>query len=143
MMKYIRRAAVLSLAVALLLSSAQALTLRYNQRGDEVKALQKALSQLGFYQKTLDGVYGSGTKTAVRNFQKANGLSVDGVAGPVTLSWLEAMTGIDIDGGSGNQGGNTGNSGNTGNNGNSGSTETPPTGAGLFGGVYTTIKYGD
>ena len=137
MMKYIRRAAVLSLTVALLLSSAQALTLRYNQRGDEVKALQKALSQLGFYQKTLDGVYGSGTKTAVRNFQKANGLSVDGVAGPVTLSWLEAMTGIDIDGGSGNQGGNTGNTG------NSGSAEKPPIGEGLFGGVYTTIKYGD
>ena len=43
MLKYIRRIALLALAMALLLSSAQALTLRYNQRGDEVKALQSAL----------------------------------------------------------------------------------------------------
>ena len=75
MMKYIRRIALLAMAVLLMMSSAQALTLRYNQRGDEVKALQSALYQLGFYKKTLDGVYGSGTRTAVRNFQKATGLS--------------------------------------------------------------------
>ena len=42
MMKYIRRIALLAMAVLLLMSSAQALTLRYNQRGDEVKALQSA-----------------------------------------------------------------------------------------------------
>ena len=137
MMKYIRRIALLAMAVLLLMSSAQALTLRYNQRGDEVKALQSALYQLGFYKKTLDGVYGSGTRTAVRDFQKATGLSVDGVAGPVTIGKLETLTGIDIDGAS------SGNTGNTGNNGSTGSTETPSTGEGLFGGVYTTIQYGD
>ena len=135
MLKYIRRIALLALAMALLLSSAQALTLRYNQRGDEVKALQSALYQLGFYKKSLDGVYGSGTRTAVRNFQKATGLSVDGVAGPLTIGKLEVLTGIEIDGAAGNNSGTD--------NGGSGSTETPSTGTGLFGGVYTTIKYGD
>ena len=132
MKKYIRRAAVLALVTALMMSSAQALTLRYNQRGDEVKALQTALYQLGFYKKTLDGVYGSGTRTAVRNFQKATGLSVDGVAGPKTISKLETLSGIDIDGGSSSDTGAD--------SGNSGSTET--TGKGLFGGVYTTLQYG-
>ena len=142
MKKYIRRVLVLTLAALLVLSSAQALTLRYNQRGEEVKALQSALYQLGYYSKSLDGVYGSGTRAAVRDFQKANGLSVDGVAGPATLGKIEALTGIDIGGGSssggtGGAGGNTG-SGNSG----SGSTEAPSTGKGLFGGVYTTLQYG-
>ena len=135
MTKYIRRILVLALAALMLFSSAQALTLRYNQRGEAVKALQSALYQLGFYSKTLDGVYGSGTRTAVRNFQRANGLSVDGVAGPKTIGKLESLTGIDIDGAT---------SGSTGSDsGSTGGQETPSIGTGLFGGVYTTIKYGD
>ncbi|NOZ44457.1 MAG: peptidoglycan-binding protein [bacterium] len=36
----------------------------------------------------MDGLYGNKTKNAVRAFQKDNGLSVDGAAGPKTISAL-------------------------------------------------------
>ena len=127
--KHILRTAAMSLAMILLLTSnGLALTLRSPQKGDEVADLQRALKQLGYYTKTIDGAYGSGTKSAVRAFQKAQGLSVDGVAGPKTIAKLEALTGLDIDGdGSGSSG-----------------TITPvlPADEGLFGGVYTTLQTG-
>ena len=85
--KHILRAAALSLAMILLFTSGGfALTLRYPQKNDDVADLQTALKQLGFYTKSIDGSYGTGTKSAVRAFQKAHGLSVDGVAGPKTLA---------------------------------------------------------
>ena len=54
--------------------------LRVGTRGEAVKLLQ---SDLGI---TADGKFGPGTKKAVEEFQKANGLPVDGIAGPATLS---------------------------------------------------------
>ena len=70
--KHILRAAAMSLAMILLLTSnGLALTLRSPQKGDEVADLQRALKQLGYYTKTIDGAYGSGTKSAVRAFQKS------------------------------------------------------------------------
>ena len=63
-------------------------TLRQGDTGNEVKALQQRLYQLGFLSGQADGNFGSGTAAAVLNFQKANGLTQDGVAGPTTLSTL-------------------------------------------------------
>ncbi len=63
-------------------------TLRQGDTGNEVKALQQRLYQLGYLSGQADGNFGSGTATAVLNFQKANGLGQDGVAGPTTLSKL-------------------------------------------------------
>ena len=128
MKKTMQRIAVLSLALMLLTGSSQALTLRYNQRGEDVRMLQSALAQLGYYRKTMDGIYGSGTKTAVKNFQSAYGLKADGVAGPQTLGMIEDLTGIVI-GGESAPGGTE--------------EEKPTTGTGLFGGVYSTLEYGD
>jgi lysozyme family protein len=52
--------------------------------------LQNALNSLGANPKlTVDGDYGSGTKGAVRDFQIANGLQDDGVAGPITCAAIE------------------------------------------------------
>lgn len=125
------RALALSLAIILLLtSSGLALTLRYPQRGNDVTTLQTALYQLGYYSKTIDGIYGSGTKSAVRAFQKANGLTADGVAGPLTLGKIADLTGIEI-------------GGTTGSGGSSDSEDIPAVTEGLFGGVYSTIEYGD
>lgn len=49
--------------------------------GDEVKALQSRLQQLGFYSGVLDGDYGKGTRAAVKLFQAQHGLDDDGIAG--------------------------------------------------------------
>lgn len=55
----------------------------------DVEGLQRALNTIGAKPKLEDdGVYGSLTKTAVKNFQRLRGLTVDGIAGPKTLAAL-------------------------------------------------------
>lgn len=63
-------------------------TLRNGDTSGSVLTLQKALQSLGYYTGNLDGIFGKGTENAVRAFQKQNGLTQDGVAGPNTLSAL-------------------------------------------------------
>lgn len=57
-------------------------------RGNEVKAIQEKLKERGLYNGSVDGIYGNATKQAVIKFQKQNGLSADGIAGPQTLKKL-------------------------------------------------------
>lgn len=78
-----------------------------NLIGDvRVYALQVGLSTLGYYTGTLDGTYGSGTQSAVRNFQRSAKITVDGACGSETWSALTAqLTGAS--GGSGSTGGST------------------------------------
>lgn len=52
------------------------------------KDIQKALKNAGYYEGTVDGKIGSKTKTAIKEFQKANGLKSDGVAGRQTKEKL-------------------------------------------------------
>ncbi len=54
----------------------------------ENKAIQQKLKELGYYKGSIDGVYGQGTRSAVIAFQKANGLTADGIVGPKTASVL-------------------------------------------------------
>lgn len=54
-------------------------------------AIQKALKKAGYYQGTIDGKVGSGTKQALRNFQKDNGLAADGVCGRQTWAQLKGF----------------------------------------------------
>lgn len=63
-------------------------------RGDEVKKLQTSLINAGYNVGTAgaDGIYGSNTAAAVKAYQKANGLSVDGIAGDQTLGKLYGST---------------------------------------------------
>lgn len=68
-------------------------------KGNDVKQMQKVLKQLGYElgnfgenKDGIDGVFGSVTQAAVRAFQEANGLTVDGIVGPETLKALEAAT---------------------------------------------------
>jgi hypothetical protein len=58
--------------------------LKLGDRGTAVRALQRALSQLGFAVGTPDGIFGQKTREAVVSFQQAHGLSPDGVVGPQT-----------------------------------------------------------
>lgn len=60
-------------------------TLRYSSRSGHVTRLQKALTALGYFTDKCDGHYGSKTEAAVIAYQKARGLTDDGVAGRATL----------------------------------------------------------
>ena len=61
----------------------------FGDSGSNVKKLQNALINLGYMPKgSADGQYGYQTYNAVKAFQKANSLEVDGVAGPMTLTHL-------------------------------------------------------
>lgn len=58
---------------------------KFGSSGNEVKQIQTKLKNWGYYNGTIDGVYGSKTTSAVKKFQKSNGLTVDGIAGTATL----------------------------------------------------------
>ncbi len=62
--------------------------LRKGSRGTQVAKLQAGLGI------DADGAFGSGTAQAVKDFQTANGLSVDGIAGPATLAKLSSFAEI-------------------------------------------------
>jgi len=67
-------------------------TLKQGDKGDEVRALQNKLIELGYLTGKADGVFGQKTLAAVVAFQKANKLSADGVAGAKTLSKLDSAS---------------------------------------------------
>ncbi|WP_129664404.1 N-acetylmuramoyl-L-alanine amidase [Phytoactinopolyspora endophytica] len=58
------------------------------QSGDDVMALQRRLSELGFDVGQVDGVFGSRTGDAVRELQRNVGLAADGTCGPSTFKAL-------------------------------------------------------
>ncbi|MGX7825980.1 peptidoglycan-binding domain-containing protein [Actinokineospora sp. 24-640] len=62
-------------------------TTRSGESGHQVRAAQSQLNRYG-YRLTVDGVFGSGTAAAARDFQGQNGLTVDGVLGPNTWRTL-------------------------------------------------------
>ena len=55
---------------------------RYGSTGEEVRQIQTKLNELGYDTGGIDGTYGTKTKNAVIAFQKSQGLSADGIAGP-------------------------------------------------------------
>ena len=62
--------------------------LKNGSTGTQVRKLQVRLSELGYYAGGADGVYGASTESAVKAFQRGNGLSADGQAGSATQSKL-------------------------------------------------------
>ena len=63
-------------------------TVKRGSKGDAVKGLQNALRALSYNVGSVDGVFGNGTETAVKEFQRQAGLSDDGIAGPNTWGAL-------------------------------------------------------
>lgn len=61
--------------------------------GEDVKRLQEKLNELGFKCGTADGIFGAKTETAVKAFQSAYGLKVDGIVGVQTRDKLDELTG--------------------------------------------------
>ena len=62
--------------------------LRFGNRGEDVKDVQKALKALAYSPNGADGIFGERTLLAVKNFQKDHGLFVDGVVGEKTRKML-------------------------------------------------------
>src|SRR4051794_11536724 len=58
--------------------------LRRGSSGEAVRELQQALKGLGYDPGAVDGQFGARTENAVNAFQKARGLTVDGVVGDIT-----------------------------------------------------------
>ena len=56
-----------------------------------VKEIQAALKNANYYTGTIDGKIGPGTKKAIEEFQKANGLTPDGKVGPKTWALLSTF----------------------------------------------------
>ena len=57
---------------------------------ERVRKIQQALHAAGYEPGPIDGKMGKRTQNAIRRFQEANGLSVDGKVGPKTWGKLEA-----------------------------------------------------
>ena len=74
-------------AVTTEISTAAAI-LRQGSKGGEVKEVQRRLKLWGYYNGSVDGTFGAGTKAAVIAFQKKNGLKADGVVGKSTYKAL-------------------------------------------------------
>ena len=63
-------------------------SLKNGDTGPDVKTLQRRLKELKYYKSTVDGKMGKSTVKALKDFQEANGLEADGVAGKATYAIL-------------------------------------------------------
>ena len=84
---------ITNILVITLVQSAEAATYRQGSTGQTVRTIQTKLKNWGYYTGAVDGVYGSATVNAVKYFQRSNGLTADGVAGPATLAKLGISSG--------------------------------------------------
>ena len=79
---------IVNILLIQLSQNAQAVSYKQGSSGSVVTRIQQRLRDGGYYTYTIDGIYGSRTTAAVKKFQRARGLTVDGVCGPNTLSAL-------------------------------------------------------
>lgn len=74
------------LIIGLILSSSANALSKMGSTGAEVREIQTRLKKWGYFNSTVDGIYGTRTKNAVIYFQKKNGLTADGICGKKTLA---------------------------------------------------------
>lgn len=72
---------------------AEAVISQYGSRGKEVTAIQQELKARGLFKDDVTGYYGPITEAAVKRFQKQQGISQTGIAGPATLKALGISVG--------------------------------------------------
>ena len=87
-LRFDKRAALvlLALCLTLTLTQAQSAVLSMGSRGEKVALIQQRLKEWGYYTGAVDGVFCRGTHNAVVQFQRKNGLSVDGQVGKKTAA---------------------------------------------------------
>lgn len=79
--------------ILLVQQHADAAVYKQGSTGSTVRQIQQKLTNWGYYNYTIDGVYGSRTVAAVKKFQRNNGLTADGICGSRTLSALGISAG--------------------------------------------------
>lgn len=79
----------LALSLSIIGAVSSVMALEKGDQGPSVRNLQQKLRTAGFYQASVTQVYDVSTQEAVRRFQKAAGLPVDGIVGASTLQKLE------------------------------------------------------
>ncbi|CFX82111.1 L,D-transpeptidase catalytic domain [Syntrophomonas zehnderi OL-4] len=63
--------------------------LKMGSKGNDVSEVQELLRDLGYYNASIDGIFGKVTRRAVIRFQKDQGLKPDGIVGKITLKALQ------------------------------------------------------
>lgn len=98
--KYIWKSLTLIIALFIIAALAAKLTPRDRQAvsslgsyGNEVRAIQERLKERGLFNANVTGYYGEITRNAVKAFQKQQGISQTGTAGPITLKALGISVG--------------------------------------------------
>ena len=87
-------AIILSFIICCVFTGSTAFALsKIGSRGQEVTNIQTRLKNWGYYSWSVDGIYGWRTANAVKEFQRKNGLTADGIAGPATLAKIGLPTG--------------------------------------------------
>ena len=69
---------IATIGIAVALPKANAAVVKVGSRGQTVKTIQTKLKRWGYYNGSIDGIFGNQTKSAVQYFQRKNGLTVDG-----------------------------------------------------------------
>jgi N-acetylmuramoyl-L-alanine amidase len=109
----VKRLVCLMMLVLVVLTAVQpisnAAALKRGSSGDDVIKLQKKLKNWGYYSGAVDGIFGAGTESAVKYFQRKNGLTADGVVGAATAKAL----GMTLSGSTGSSGSSGASSGQT------------------------------
>ena len=77
---------VLAFVFMLLLCISVGALSKIGSTGGEVSEIQSRLKEWGYYSGAVDGIFGTATRNAVIKFQKAKGLTADGIAGSKTLA---------------------------------------------------------
>ncbi len=65
-----------------------ATVIKQGSKGEIVRQIQTKLKNWGYYTGSVDGAFGAKTTTAVKSFQRKNGLTADGIVGQKTASAL-------------------------------------------------------
>lgn len=66
--------------------------------GERVKTVQYLLQARGYSSVTADGIFGTGTESAVKSFQSSKGLTADGIVGAATWEVLVITTQVGANG---------------------------------------------
>ncbi len=69
-------------------------SLKVGSKGSAVYSVQQRLKYLGYYSGVVDGDFGEGTESAVKAFQRRNGLTADGKVGDQTLQKLNSSSAV-------------------------------------------------
>lgn len=90
-LSFLRFTAFLTALILCLSVAAAALaydTIPYGEHSEDVREMQSKLKSKGYYKGSVDGKFGPETRRAVRKFQEAIGITVDGKPGDRTLTAL-------------------------------------------------------